>query len=292
MCYAGAKPATAHLDGSILLPGWLYTFVRLERKIMMTDRYQPPTLDTLRENVTLKKMLFFSVLGVCEKRRPDEQKGPEDEHAREKDGRPDEDNRVEVAESSHTASPDSGEPPPGGRSMEPEPGRSVTLSPKSSASGRRALFARRRLDASTSASSEGSRSPRPRPLMPRGDPSPPRSPSPGARRSPAPLSSPSSPSCHVSSSTLRPVVPVRGLSPVTVQPHGSESRGPAGSFADLFAPSKARLHPGGRSANARPVRHNMLCGIFIVFRHVFQPGPLFRSRMRRGALFFLWSAYN
>nr|XP_040044641.1 transcription factor HIVEP3 isoform X1 [Gasterosteus aculeatus aculeatus]XP_040044642.1 transcription factor HIVEP3 isoform X1 [Gasterosteus aculeatus aculeatus]XP_040044643.1 transcription factor HIVEP3 isoform X1 [Gasterosteus aculeatus aculeatus]XP_040044644.1 transcription factor HIVEP3 isoform X1 [Gasterosteus aculeatus aculeatus]XP_040044645.1 transcription factor HIVEP3 isoform X1 [Gasterosteus aculeatus aculeatus] len=190
--------------------------------------------------------------GVCEKRRPDEQKGPEDEHAREKDGRPDEDNRVEVAESSHTASPDSGEPPPGGRSMEPEPGRSVTLSPKSSASGRRALFARRRLDASTSASSEGSRSPRPRPLMPRGDPSPPRSPSPRARRSPAPLSSPSSPSCHVSSSTLRPVVPVRGLSPVTVQPHGSESRGPAGSFADLFAPSKARLHPGGRSANARP----------------------------------------
>ncbi|XP_056273088.1 transcription factor HIVEP3 isoform X2 [Pseudoliparis swirei] len=189
--------------------------------------------------------------GVCEERllHPDEQKDPQQSDRGESpeeeadDGRPDEEGRAPVAESSRTAS-----------SMEPEPGRSVPLSPEgstpqSSAGARRALFARRRFDASASASSGGSRSPSARhPRSPRREPSPPRSPSPGGRPSPA---APSSPGCHVSTSALRPVSPVRGISPVTVQ-----SSGPPGSLADAFAPSQARLHPGDPSSHARAVYPN------------------------------------
>ncbi|XP_068432357.1 transcription factor HIVEP3 [Clinocottus analis] len=204
--------------------------------------------------------------GVCEERslHPDEQKGhqpsdrgesrheEDDDSARDKDGRPEEDSRSTVAESSHTASSDSEKSHPGGQPMEPEPSRSVPLSPvvstpKSSASARRALFARRRFDTSASASPGGSRSPSAQAVIPRREPSPPRNPSPGLRQSPAPSSSsPSSPGCHVSTSTMGPVSPVRGLSPVIVQ-----SSGPPGSPADSFAPSQARLHPRGRSSNAR-----------------------------------------
>ncbi|XP_034402006.1 transcription factor HIVEP3 [Cyclopterus lumpus] len=208
--------------------------------------------------------------GVCEERslHPDDQKDPqhsdrgkspheEADDARDQDGRPGEDSRATVAESSHTASSDSEKSHPGGQSMEPEPSRSVPLSPegstpKSSASARRALFARRRFDASASASSGGSRSPSTHALNPRREPSPPRSPSPGLHQSPAPLSSPSSPGCRVSTSTLRPVSPVRGLSPVTVR-----SPGPPGSLADSFAPSQACLHPGDRSSNARAFVDNV-----------------------------------
>ncbi|XP_075931453.1 transcription factor HIVEP3 [Anarhichas minor] len=201
--------------------------------------------------------------GVCEERplHPDEQKDPrysdrgksrhdEDDNARDKDGRKDGDDRSQVAESSHTASSDGEKSHPGGLPMEPEPSRSVPLSPegstqKSPAGARRAMFARRRFDASTSASSGGgSHSPSAQPTeMPQREPSPPRSSSPRPpRQSPAPPSSPSSPSCHVSTSALRPVSPVRGLSPTIVQ-----SSGPPGSFA----PSQACLHLRDRPSNAR-----------------------------------------
>lgn len=176
-----------------------------------------------------------------------------------------------MAESSRTAS-----------SMEPEPGRSVPLSPEgstpqSSAGARRALFARRRFDASASASSGGSRSPSARhPRSPRREPSPPRSPSPGGRPSPA---APSSPGCHVSTSALRPVSPVRGLSPVTVQ-----SSGPPGSLADAFAPSQARLHPGDPSSHARAVSRFSIC---IIFSTYYLTRPLFWSSSKSAtALFF------
>ncbi|KAM8841492.1 uncharacterized protein hivep3a isoform 2-T3 [Spinachia spinachia] len=180
--------------------------------------------------------------GVREKRPPDppfsdrggsrHDEDGEDGRAREKDGRPVEDKRVKVAEGSPAASPGSREPP------------RDRLPPESAAGGRRALFARRRLDASSPASSEGARSPRAQPPMPRGDASPPRSPSPGPRRSPAPLSSPAS--------AGRPASPVRGLSPATVRSPGSESSGPAGSFADLFAVSKDCIRPRGPTGDATP----------------------------------------
>ncbi|XP_062414423.1 transcription factor HIVEP3 isoform X2 [Pungitius pungitius] len=183
--------------------------------------------------------LFAEAEGGREKRPADKQRDPqfsdlrhdEDEPAREKDGRPDEDNRVKVAGSSPAASPERGGPPPGG-------GRSDPLPPASSAGGRRAVFARRRLDASASASPGGPRPPRSQPAMPRREPSPPRGPSPG---SPAHLASPSPPGCHA-----RPVSPVR------VRSCGSSPSGPAGASARLLAPPKARLHPRGRSAAARP----------------------------------------
>ncbi|XP_037651955.1 transcription factor HIVEP3 [Sebastes umbrosus] len=195
--------------------------------------------------------------GVCEDRslHPDERKDPqysdlgksrhdEDDDSRDKAGRRDEDNRSKVAESSHTASSDSEKPHPEGQPMEPEPSRSVPLSPqvssqKISASARRALFARRRLDASASASSGDSHPPTTQLLIP------PRSPSPGPSQSPAPPSSPSPSSCQVSTSTLRPVSPVRGLSPIIVQSHGSESSGLPGSLADTSS------HPRGRPCAAR-----------------------------------------
>lgn len=187
----------------------------------------------------------------------------EDDTARNKDGRRDEDNRSKVAESSHTASSDGDKPRPGGRTMEPEPIQSVPPSPKNStqkpsASARRALFARRRFDASASASasSGGSRSPG---SIPQRDPSPPRSPSPRPPRSPAPPSPPSPSSCHVSTSALRPVSPVRGLSPIIVQSHGSGSSGPPGSLADTSARCHDRLHLRERPSTARLVSHLSFC---------------------------------
>lgn len=140
--------------------------------------------------------------------------------------------------------------------MEPEPSRSLTLNPKdssqkSSASTRRALFARRRLDAS--ASSEGSPSPSTPSLVPRREPSPPRSPSPKPRHSPAPPSSLSPSSCHVSTSPLRPASPVRGLSPVIVQSHGAGTSGAPGSLTDASAQCQACLYPRDRPSTARLV---------------------------------------
>ncbi|XP_042291088.1 transcription factor HIVEP3 [Thunnus maccoyii] len=200
--------------------------------------------------------------GVCEDHsvHPDEQKddqysnlgkgGDEDDNIKDKDC--DEDNCSTAAESSHTASPDSKKPHPGGQLMEPELSRSLTLNPKdftkkSSASTRRALFARRRLDAS--ASSGGSPSPSTASLIPQREPSPPRSPSPRPRHSPAPPSSLSPSSCHVSTSPVRPASPVRGLSPVIVQSHGAGTSGPPGSLADTSV--QRCLYPRDRPSTAR-----------------------------------------
>lgn len=165
--------------------------------------------------------------------------------------------------------------------MEPEPNQSVPLPPKdstqkSSASARRALFARRRFDASASASSGGSHSPSTQSLIPQRELSPP---SPRPRQSPAPLCSLSPSSCHVSTSALRPVSPIRGLSPIIVQSHGSESSGPPGSLADNSAQCQACIHPRGRPSTARLVSHfsfcfkktwchNIFCSIFIGFLHL------------------------
>ncbi len=145
--------------------------------------------------------------------------------------------------------------------MEPEPTQSVPLPPKdstqkSSASARRALFARRRFDASASASSRGSLSPSTQSLIPQREPSPP---SPRPRPSPGPPSSLSPSSCHVSTSALRPVSPIRGLSPIIVQSHGSESSGPPGSLADTSAQCQAFIHPRGRPSTARLVSHFSFC---------------------------------
>ncbi|XP_049890560.1 transcription factor HIVEP3 [Epinephelus moara] len=204
--------------------------------------------------------------GVCEERPvpPDKQKDlqysdlrqDEDDNAGDKDGKRVDDNRSEVAKSSHTTTSDSEEPRPGGLPMEPEPSRSVQLPPKdstqrSSASVRRALFARRRFDASSAASSRVCHSPSTQPLIPQREPSPAHSPSPRPCQSPAPPSSPSPSSCHVSTSALRPVSPVRGLSPVIVQSHGSESSGPPGSLADTSAHCQACFHPRDRPSAAR-----------------------------------------
>ncbi|KAM9340298.1 transcription factor HIVEP3 [Symphorus nematophorus] len=172
----------------------------------------------------------------------------EDDVSKDKDGRRDEDNRSKP-ESSHTASSDGDKSQPGGQPMEPEPSRSAQLPPKdstqkSSASARRALFARRRLDASVSVSSGGS--PSAPSLIAQRELSPPPSPSPRPRQSSL---SPSS--CHVSTSALRPVSPVRGLSPVIVQSHGSESSEPPGSLADTSAQCHACLHPRDRLSTAR-----------------------------------------
>ncbi|XP_029298447.1 LOW QUALITY PROTEIN: transcription factor HIVEP3 [Cottoperca gobio] len=159
--------------------------------------------------------------GVCEERPlpPETSRHDEDDIARDKDGRRDEDARSEAAEMSRSASSDGEKRPAGGQPMEPEPSQSEESTQKSSASAMRALFARRRFDAS--ASSSVSRSPSTPP-----SPSPPPSPS----------------SCHVSTAALRPVSPVGGLSPVTAQHGGSDSSGPPGSLADASAQCRARLH--------------------------------------------------
>lgn len=206
--------------------------------------------------------IVFLALGVCQNRsdgRKDNQddlgkRGDKDGSIRDK-GR-DEDNRSTAAESSHNASPDSDKPHPEGQQMEPEAKRPLALKPadstqKSSASARRALFARRRLDASASSRSSTS-SPNAPSLIPPREPSPPRSPSPmPPRRTPAapPSSLLSASSCHVSTSPLRPASPVRGLSPVIVQSHGAGTSGPPGSLAD----TSACLYPRDRPSTARMV---------------------------------------
>ncbi|XP_062291450.1 transcription factor HIVEP3 [Scomber scombrus] len=219
--------------------------------------------------------------GVCQNRSvcPDGQKddqdnlgegGDEDDNI--KDKHCDEDNRSTAAESSHTASSDSEKPHPGGQQMEPELSPSLTLKPKdstqkSSASARRALFARRSFDASSSSRSSPPQSTPS--LIPQREPSPPRSPSPGPRHSPAPPPSLSASSCHVSTSPLRPASPVRGLSPVIVQSHGTGTSGPPGSLAD----TSACLYPRDRPSTARLSVDEV--GLTIVTPHPTRPrgGP-------------------
>ncbi|XP_029920418.1 transcription factor HIVEP3 [Myripristis murdjan] len=144
---------------------------------------------------------------------------------------------------------------PGGQIREPEPSQSLTLTPKDptqkcvagSASARRALFARRHLQPSTSAPSRGPSSPSSQ--SPRRESSPPRSPSPRPHQPPPSSLSPSG--CHVSLSPLRPISPVRGLSPVTLQSHGSGSLGPSSSYTATSAQNQICLLPRGRAATAR-----------------------------------------
>ncbi|AWP04814.1 putative transcription factor HIVEP3-like [Scophthalmus maximus] len=189
-------------------------------------------------------IVVFGARGVCEDQplHPEKQKDHrysdlgkgrhgEVDNGVDKDGGC-EDNRPEVAESFGAASSDGEKRHAGGQQMEPDPGASVPLPPKdsarkSSAKARRALFARKPLDASTSLSPPRSASPRPPP----------------ASLSPS--------DCLVSNSPLRPVSPVRGLSPVIVQPHGSTSCGPPGSLADTSAQRHTSFHPRDRPSAAR-----------------------------------------
>lgn len=138
---------------------------------------------------------------------------------------------------------------------------------KSSASARRALFARRRLDASTLASSGGPHSPSSQILTPQIELSPSRNPSPRPCQSPAPPSSLSLSSCHVSTASQRPISPVRGLSPIIVQSQGSHSYGFLGSLADTSAHCQAHIHPRDQASTARLVSDfkKFVCSIFWVF---------------------------
>nr|XP_046274055.1 LOW QUALITY PROTEIN: transcription factor HIVEP3 [Scatophagus argus] len=179
-----------------------------------------------------------------------------DDNVKDKDCGQDKDNRSKVSESFHTTSFGSEKSQPGGQLMEPEPSQSASLPPKDStqkksASARRALFARRRLDASASASSGGPPSPNTPSLITQKETSPSCSPSPRPPQSSAPPSTLSPSGCHVSTSTLRTVSPVRGLSPIILQSRRSESFRPPGSLEDTCAQCHTCLHPRDRPSTAR-----------------------------------------
>lgn len=204
--------------------------------------------------------IFFS--GVCERLsvhpdKPTDQqssdlgKGEHDvgDTVKDQGGRRHEDTRTSMTASSHSASADSDK----SQVKEPEhsPSASRDAPQRRSASTRRALFARRSLDTSASASSGGSHSPTTPSLVPSGRrPSPPRSPSPRPRHSPPPPSS-----CHASASALRPGSPVRGLSPRIVRPHGPKVSGSPGCLPDTSTQCHATqcLHPIERPSTARLV---------------------------------------
>ncbi|KAM3596897.1 uncharacterized protein V6R79_022427 [Siganus canaliculatus] len=162
---------------------------------------------------------------------------------KDKVARHDEDNRYKAAEQSHTASSDEN-CQLGRQPTDPEPSRSSTPPPKdstqrSTASARRALFARRRLDASASVSSGGCHSP----STPQREP-------PKLCQTPAPSPSLSPPGCHVSTSSLTPVSPGRNLSPITVKSHESESSGPPGCLSDTSAQCHTYLRPRDGASRA------------------------------------------
>lgn len=212
---------------------------------------------------------FFSNLGVCEDQsvHPVQEKkhqysdlgksGDDEGNPKDKDGSCDESHCSRVGESST----DKDELQPGGHAMEPERSQSLPLTPKdsiqtSSASVRRALFARRRLDASASSSTREHHSPSTHSLTPQREPSPPHSLSPGSPQSPAP---PSSFSCHVSNSPQRPGSLVRDLSPTIVQSHGSLSTGPPGSLVDTCAQCQSGPRSGDQPSTERLVSHFRIC---------------------------------
>lgn len=144
------------------------------------------------------RQIFHFCLGVCE--RPSEDGGKQKNN----DG----------VDGDHT--PEGSHP-----GVEPELDRPTSRPEKSSASIRRALFARTRLDASLSAA-------------------PPRSPPPGPLRS---STLPSSPSL----STLRPESPFPGLSPV-VQARVPEPSAPPAPLADAASGGRACLHGDGAAS--------------------------------------------
>ncbi|XP_076013181.1 transcription factor HIVEP3 [Genypterus blacodes] len=175
----------------------------------------------------------------------------EDENVENKEEKLDEDNRSEVADPSYSASSaDENPAQPGGQMTESQPSQSDVLTKDSaqkniasSASTRRALFARRRLKPSASASPGGSPSPSGQSTTARSQPSPTRTPSPSpCPRSP--LSSLTPSSCHVSTSPLRPASSIR------VQSHVSGSPGSPGSISGTFAQCQ-NYHPRERPATAR-----------------------------------------
>lgn len=217
-------------------------------------------------------MIFFPILGVCEDQsvHPVKEKdhqysdlgksGDDEGNTKDKDGSCDKSHSSKVDESSS----DKDKLQPGGRPMEPEPSRSLPLTPKesiqkSSASIRRALFARRRLDASASLSTREHHSPSTRSLTPQREPSPPRSLSPGPHLSPAPPSSFSPSICHVSNSPRSPDSPVRGLSPTIVQSHGLDSTGPPGSLVDISAQCQSFPRSRDWPSTARLVSRFRIC---------------------------------
>lgn len=170
------------------------------------------------------------------------------DNAKEEVGQHDENNRSNVLCQLLSTSSDTEKSQPGRQPVETEPSTSAPRphrdwAPKSSASARRALFARRRPDASASAfSGDSPSSNTPRVTLQR-ESSLPRSPSPRPPYSPAPPSSLSSSSCCVSTSTLRPVSPFQGLSPVIVQSNESDSFRPQSSLADVSVQCQGRLPP-------------------------------------------------
>lgn len=185
----------------------------------------------------------------------------EDENTKDKDDGRDEDSRSTAAENSHT----DGEKVQLGN---PKSSSSLPLSPKdstpkSSASARRALFARRRFDTPTLAPAGGPNSSSTQTVTARIEPPPPRSPSPRPHQSPPSSLSPSS--CHVSTAPQRPISPVRGLSPIIVQSLGSLSSGLPGSLADTSAHCQARLQPRDQASTARLVSHICLQQFLISF---------------------------
>ncbi|XP_068603336.1 transcription factor HIVEP3 [Brachionichthys hirsutus] len=184
----------------------------------------------------------------------DQGKSGHDEDAKVTKGRSDLHSRSKVPESANSSPCDGEKSLPVEQPMEPELARSTQLPPEdpgqtSSASLRRALFARRRLDASASASP--GTLPSPPSFIPPREPSPPHASSPRPRQ---PLAAPDSlsPSSYdVTTSTQRPVSPVRGLSPVIGQSLGSESSEPSGSPAGTSAQHHTCLQPRNRSSPAR-----------------------------------------
>ncbi|KAM9307148.1 transcription factor HIVEP3 [Pholidichthys leucotaenia] len=197
--------------------------------------------------------LVFKATGVCEAQslHPDKEKnsqcselqkggGREEDITKDKGGGHDEDSGSRVAVSTHSDS---------------EKAHTIASAPKEmtqrgSASARRALFARRRLNAEASVSSRSPHSPTSQPVAPQRDHSPPHSPSPRLQQSLSPHLS-LSPSCHASTAPQRPVSPVRGLSPVIVQSQVSDSSGPPGSLAGSFTQCQNRLHAREQPSGAR-----------------------------------------
>ncbi|XP_026156764.1 LOW QUALITY PROTEIN: transcription factor HIVEP3 [Mastacembelus armatus] len=175
----------------------------------------------------------------------------DDNHAKEKDDS-NENNMSKIAESSHAVCSDSEKL--GCQAMEPEPSQSLMLTlkdstQKSSASARRALFARRRLDASATMSSRESNSTSSE--TPRRELSPTHSLLPRTLDSPAPQYILSPSSCLVSTSPLRPVSPGRHLSPTIVQSHESDFSRPPGSLAATSVQCHTCLQPVEHPSTAR-----------------------------------------
>ncbi|XP_068189516.1 transcription factor HIVEP3 isoform X2 [Antennarius striatus] len=185
----------------------------------------------------------------------DQGKSGRDGDAKVKEGS-DLDSRSKAPESANSTTHDS-KSLPGEQLVEPELTHSTQPPPKdlgqkSSASLRRALFARRRLDASVSSGA----GPSPPSFIPPTGQSPPHCSSPRPRQPPVAKSS-----SDVTTSALRPVSPSQGVSPIIVPSHGSESSEPSAQQHTCLhlrnQPSTARLSAdevGLSPVNPQPMR--------------------------------------